>query len=648
MGKFSSFYDDSIYDISAFQLFFDEKNGEKIVKKYKLKQIYERDFPELKKMRSVVPSGPEKFLPFLLSKIIDPEPDSPKDARNELAALAVVCAHPRFLFGEVADWDERSQAPSFSYKALESLLVESQKFEARMVKFVHEYQLCLKYIKRGTTDLDRDPKRAPAESDSGGRTEKLTPAEKDKLIHDLNACYISYYHCLLSCGYRPRKCPVVTPRLVENCYEKEWLLPLAHIILVRDAQYQMLGMNKRSYKKATLLQPYSLKFILEHENANAATPMAEAALITYNIALDIRNILEHHLRKHLASNPVAYALQGLISAPQYCINNKLAAVASLARVKYELDIKRVNEDQAELLFPVPDCEPHVLAIQIGEALKLETSQVDQLAAILPDLLWNRGNVQDPLDKIVSADSTTGQNLIELVRTIKKFLDPKRYYSKDSIVDPLIRSAMILDKAKIKNTGINAQAKAVKHAFSSFIVFRDLTAPALLISHAIELEDGVLIPTVLEHYVSKLKKILKKYHNSDFITEVMGSRYDIYEFEFDHYDPRFRCEKEDISKTLTWSQAKDFLEKCLVENSRIEDKKLRSRQQRNYLAENYSTQLQKLGVNALDDTRDEFVYYKLFSYLLKASLRLLQIEVLKKMASLLDKSFHTEAGWNSEG
>ena len=37
MGKFSSFHDDSIYDISAFQLFFDEKNGEKIVKKYKLK-----------------------------------------------------------------------------------------------------------------------------------------------------------------------------------------------------------------------------------------------------------------------------------------------------------------------------------------------------------------------------------------------------------------------------------------------------------------------------------------------------------------------------------------------------------------------------------------------------------------------------------
>lgn len=143
------------------------------------------------------------------------------------------------------------------------------------------------------------------------------------------------------------------------------------------------------------------------------------------------------MRKHLASNPVAYALQKIISKPQHCINNNLDAWAALARVQYVLDLKRANGDQAELLFPVPDYEPHVLAIQIGEALKLETSQVDQLAAVLPDLLWNRGNVQDPLDKIVSADSTTGQNLIELVENLKKFLDPKRYYSKDSIVDPLI-------------------------------------------------------------------------------------------------------------------------------------------------------------------------------------------------------------------
>lgn len=585
-------------------------------------------------------------MPFLLSEIMNPEPDSPKDARNELVALALVCAHPRFLFGKVADWDERDQAPSFSYKALKSLLVESQEFETRMVKFVHEYQLCLKYIKRGTTDLDRDPNRAPAESNRGGRIEKVTLAEKDKLINALNACYISYYHCLLSCGYRVSKCPVVTPRLVENCYEKEWLLPLAHIILVRDAQYQMLG--KKSYKKATLLQPDSLKFTLERTNANVAIPMAEAALITYNHALDIRNVLEYHLRKHLASNPVAYALQKIISKPQHCINNNLDAWAALARVQYVLDLKRANGDQAELLFPVPDCEPHVLAIQIGEALKLETSQVDQLAAVLPDLLWNRGNVQDPLDKIVSADSTTGQNLIELVENLKKFLDPKRYYSKDSIVDPLIRSAMILDKAKIKNLEITAQAKAVKHTASRFIVFRDLTAPALLISHAIELEDGVLIPSILEHYVSKLKKKLKKYHDSDFIRDVMGIKNDICGSKSARYDPRFKCEKEDISKTLTWSQAKDFLEKCLVENSGIEDEKLRNQQQRNYLAENYSIQLQKLGANALDDTKDEFVYYKLFSYLLKTSLRLLQMEVLKKMASLLDKSFHAEAGWNSEG
>lgn len=84
-----------------------------------------------------------------------------------------------------------------------------------------------------------------------------------------------------------------------------------------------------------------------------------------------------------------------------------------------------------------------MAIQIGSALNLQTSQIEQLKEKLPDLLWERKNVSPELAELINGgmDDSTAELLIELVENIKKFLSPKRYYSRDTIKNPLLDKAI---------------------------------------------------------------------------------------------------------------------------------------------------------------------------------------------------------------
>ena len=93
-----------------------------------------------------------------------------------------------------------------------------------------------------------------------------TEKKKNELINDMNKLYRGYYYSLLANGYNPVSEPVVDTRLIGHCYEKEWLLPIAHIILIRDAQYQMMGELK--YKKEELLTSTVSKNIAKIDKLN--------------------------------------------------------------------------------------------------------------------------------------------------------------------------------------------------------------------------------------------------------------------------------------------------------------------------------------------------------------------------------------------
>ena len=675
-----------IANSSARQLTFDREEIKPILKEYRLKQIYEKIFPELKQLQESLYLKPENFLTFLISRTMDAIPSSSEDAKKQLRMLALICTYPKFLFGKITKLNKRELTKPLPPHNPDHLLSTLGNFDICWKEFEHEHELCLHYIKRGTTDLDRPPVRSPAGVNSSSRTEKLTPQEKADLISDINDLYRSYYYSLTSLGYRPSKIPVVNPKdnssgncdeeeyqdsLIENCYEKDWLLPIAHVILIRDAQYQMMGKGK--YKKSELLQQGSREFKLDYSNKDIPITMAAAASITYAASLAARNILEYYLGKHFSCNPVGLAMDKLISNHPPHIHNSFPGIAeidylqNLRREKRNQALKRKNKKQADLLFPVPDCDPYIMAIQIGNALNLQTSQIEKLKEKLPDLLWERKNVKAELAELTAGGMTesTGELLVELVESIKKFLSPKRYYSRDTISDPLIRSSEVFDENKIqkrleqkssfktkaqkRQKTISELLKGTRKAFSPFIVFRDLTPHMLMISHAIEPSEGILIPDILEHYLSKLKKKLKKYYRKQVRLKLFGLSKDYIDSKkLCRYDERFQDAKEEISKNLKWIDAKDFLEKCVIKISQEDDPRQKNKFICEYIDTHLSTQLSKWDLSSLRAEKINLIYFRFFSYLLKASLQLLRIEMLNKMTSLLEKSLQTEKVGNSEG
>lgn len=234
--------------------------------------------------------------------------------------------------------------------------------------------------------------------------------------------------------------------------------------------------------------------------------------------------------------------------------------------------------------------------------------------------------------------------------------------------PLLRSFEILDKNKIqkqlkeKNSlkagtskdvseqkTLSELLKDARKAFSPFIVFRDLTPHMLMISHAIEVNEGVLIPDILEHYLSKLKKKLKKYYSKRFRLKLFGlNRLTIDSKKFWRYDRRFQDAKEEILKNLKWIDAKGFLEKCVIGISQEDDQKQRNIFIRKYIDTHLSFQLRKWNLSSLRAEKIDLIYFRLFSCLLKASLYLLQKEIFNKMTSLLEKALQKETVNNSEG
>lgn len=647
-------------DITPYQVSFNKKKSKKILKWYQSKKSY-GNCPELLSLEESIPLDEQSFLYCLISKISDVEPSSQEEAKAEFKSLSLLCTRPNFLFGTISKEEKRALKKTFSAKNFKKICKEFSKFDSRWSLLFHERELYLYYVNRGTKNLNRD------RNDS---QDKLSSEEKNELINDMNKLYRGYYYSLLANGYNPVSEPVVDTRLIGHCYEKEWLLPIAHIILIRDAQYQMMGKSK--YAQAELLQPgSSLKFELKAKGPGNLVSMRSADEITYEICLEAREILKEHLSKYFLVNPVLNAIQGLTNIEGGDISattNALDTHYLLSKAKWNLGLYQANDDQAGLIFPIPDCDTHILAKQIGRTTDLSIEQMDQLEKELPALLWTRCNIENTL-KSIPSDSSNGPNnrktVISIVSALRNFLNPYQYYSLKLLnpqethifADQLVKSARLLHQKEFENckSGSNLEIENVTKVFSSFLVFRDITDVGLVLSHAVDPGNGVVIPIILKQYISKLKRVFKAYGKNASVLRLTcadairkkdtGYSLPIYCYEYDRYDLRYKRIEDNIAQNLTWDCAREFLLKCVCENTKPgkdTDKETAEKTQRlrqwKYIDEHFSEQLSYFDVNLLSNNNVEkdFIYFKIFSYILKSSLQLLQFEMFKKMLSIFNK------------
>ena len=640
-------------------MIFNKKRSKKILRWYELKKSYS-DCPELLSLEKSISQDAESFLHCLISKISDEEPSSQEEAVAEFRTLALLCTRPNFLFGTISKEEKHAPKKSFSAKHYKRICKELAKFDKKWKLLLHDRDLYFFYVERGSKNLNRD--RSDIQ-------DKLSDGEKKELINDLNKLYEEYYYSLLANHYSPVSKPEVDTRLVEYCYEKEWLLPISHIILIRYAQYQMMGINK--YTQETLLQSGSQKFELKAKNKDDLVPVHSADKITYEICLKAREIMKRHIGKYFFVNPVLSALHGLVNIGDddtFLKRDALGVYYSLAKVKRDLDLYQANGDQASLIFPVPDCNTYILSKQIGRALDLSVEQIDQLEKELPTLLWTRCNIENTLKRILADSLDTlavHKSVISTISALRDFLNPYQYYShkffkaQETYIfsDQLVKSARFLHKKKFENckSGSNTEIKNVIKVFSSFLTFRDLTDIGVVMSHTINPESGVVMPAILEHYLSKLKQVFKLYCKDTSVLRLIcanavqkeGTGYStpIYDYEYDCCDLRYKRVKKDIAQRLTWDCAREFLLKCVCENtkpspnsSREGAKNAQQLRQWEYIDEHFSEQLSYFDVKKLsNNTEKEFIYFKVFSYILKSSLQLLWLEMFKKMLSVFNKA-----------
>ena len=146
-----------------------------------------------------------------------------------LQMLLILCYKPKMIFGKNSEDNQ----------------VEFERILGKIYKQLDDFFECgiLFYMFRQKIDKRED----------SIKDYSCFLVDKDGLIESINATYVRYYLELRGIDIPVKRRPKVNTELISRCLETKSLLPMAHIILLRDAEYQMLDLKKYSNSK---LLPY--------------------------------------------------------------------------------------------------------------------------------------------------------------------------------------------------------------------------------------------------------------------------------------------------------------------------------------------------------------------------------------------------------
>lgn len=472
---------------------------------------------------------PETYIRTLISrikKLEDTQSNLSQVEKEQLfQALALFCVRPKLFFNKALETDNR-HATDKDVKAFEK---ELRRFDREWASFAAEIQLCKRYMFRGTRDLDR----------LIGLDVKLTPDEEIRLKDILNDIYRAYYYELKAIGLNLSTLPSVNDTLLHNCIEKQWLLPLSHVILIRDAQCQMMGRMK--YKKEALLLGGSGVTKIDTSNLTEKQKYI-CGNLTYAYTLNIRAALAKALEGKLRSDiKTAFAHLFHDELKKITDENKkmmkelphLSAVLGASNLFASWRL-RDQIDEFEKLdiapFSVPDCYIETLALRIAAKMELSVEQLQVLIKELPNLFWTNISLKTWLSQLnifeESEAASLNKELDTLLSPICTLLNPNEYFSAPKNVSEmsgnLTRAAKVLnprfgEKPRPDNT------KSLWNVFSDMVYFHDLTRPALLLSGAIDVEHCPedLLFSWISHYIDKLNDWTKQYKKRKYIIRVLG-------------------------------------------------------------------------------------------------------------------------------
>lgn len=498
-----------------------------------------------------------------------------RDQEQLFQALALFCVRPRLFFNKF-DKNGNNSTTKHGVKKFEK---ELERFNREWALLASEIQLCKRYMFRGTRDLDRDASASQAGKRGEGPCPKLTSDEEHQLEDILNGIYRAYYYELRAVGLclPTDSPPCVDRKLLHNCLEKPWLLPLSHVILIRDAQCKMMGQVK--YKKEALFfkdgraKELDLTGLSEQERYSCGT-------LTYVYTLHVRAAFAKALDKKLKSDCKA-AFANFFKKEYQEIKQKndkmmkelprLSAILGPSNVYASLKFQGYMAELDELdatPFSVPDCHIVTFALCIAAKLELNVEQLHVIIRELPKLFWDVGSIKSWLDKINIFDgeaASKNKDLQVLLSPVYSLLNPKEYFSTKKDEEDLSASLNAAAKKLNSQFETDKETDSMKKLWSVFhdiLFFHDLTQPALLLSGAVDLEycPECLLLNLVRRYSGALANQLKKYKKGGYKRKIL---------ELEPLSLADKNELTELQKSPDYDEPKRLIIEYLIETGDIE-------------------------------------------------------------------------------
>ena len=447
-------------------------------------------------------------------------PKGTDEYERALQFLIMLSIKPKYLINlptesqKKEDKINKKKLPQSGSKALgqfESKALETYKL---LDTFMDSLRISLMYIERGTKDLDRDPIEA------GPETETILAALKN----ELDICFKSYYLELKRDGLNIKHEPCVDEGLLRNCLQKKWLLPISNVLLIRAAQYQMMGIEDYKKYREELLAEEARPFIIDpslpYDNG------LKCAHTTYKYAQRIKCILLNWIRKNAGS----YSVQETIvthyrnKLDEQANNFKLTPEQySVFMPSYEESLQDLNHFQPNIL-DIPIIDKTKLALNISETFDLGLDQFLKLRNDIPLILRKRG-----ADFKLAKDGATSEEQKKYERVLtafSDFIDPNNFLKAEKIeanrICKKLKDAASVIEGQIGKSGKQNIEKAYDIIYN-YIEFKDLTLPCLFLSKAIDLQyiGHIYIEGFPNKLTKSLTKKMRKYQQEEQIRKMSG-------------------------------------------------------------------------------------------------------------------------------
>ena len=540
------------------------------------------------------------YLPMLL-EILEfyksPAKDSEANASKKRFAVLL-----HFLLTYGTKYYDFGFSPHHQLKRYNKFSDEYRSIFRALKEYEESIALYTRYRTKGATDLDRENKHTVLSYDKLGQ-----------LKAEIDTIYQTYYNEICSLQYMPKILypPETNERLLENCIAKGWLLPLAHIILVRDAQYQMMGELK--YKKEDLLERSSKKFLLPCGNSILSNILDT---LTQKCAESIRVKLAEYLKDQMFVYPIRdlrKILKSKKAEERAAIKEKDSKDPSQNILLYfdftqmlfestsDDDCDESSKDHAEenIPFPVLSYNIRDFFADFAATEELDYKTTNTLLNVYPDILSDL----DLLEENVFDDDNTGHSdtpeklnkTLKILRLALKSIALPEYYYGYKLVDKKadiysqqkklvrkasdklisVKSASGNDKSLrylrfVKRKGEGKKSQKLKNEIAAiwgildYLNTMDLTEIGLICSNAVTINpEQIKIPFLFSLCRKKVMKQLERYRNSE-------KYYDAFHLEL----PRKALKKtktyikpitDQYVYSLTEASAIEFIKKCVVPN-----------------------------------------------------------------------------------